>query len=99
MDHFTFTFVSLAATVGSVLGIEVGYNKLCKQRKDRNDNEIDHASCGNKYHQTIRYANDFARTLGYLGMHSIYGMLIYPWMPLYLLGSTLRADLRGRFRS
>lgn len=48
--------------------------------------------------RTFRCANDFARTIGYLGMHSLYGMVVYGWMPVYLLGNTLRRELWARSR-
>jgi|SRR6478609_8880883 len=40
----------------------------------------------------LRCANDFARTIGYLGMHTLFGMILYPLMPVYFLGGTLKKE-------
>ena len=96
MDNISFTFVSAMAALGGAMGTFVGFKKLSDTRAERmmaqQPPPVDHRV--GKFDYTMLYAHDFARTVGYLGIHSVYGMVVYPWMPLYLLGSSLRRDAR-----
>jgi len=109
MDDITFTLVSAAAAAGGALGTLVGYRKLLSERQnnrvEKERREVHEPTIGQnavvqrgKLDVTLLYANDFARSVGYLGMHSLYGMIVYPWMPIYLLGGAVRKDMFGRFR-
>jgi hypothetical protein len=85
------------------MGTLVGYRKLLGDRQARRENPIEHVADAvakrndDTFDMTMRYAHDFTRTVGYLGMHSLYGMVVYPWMPLYLAGGTIRRDMKSRF--
>jgi len=100
MDDLTFTFVSTAAAIGGALGTMVGFRRLQEKRLqegrekvlkpgetvvERNQNRLFGVS-------TMHYANDFSRTIGYLATYSMYGMVVYPWMPLYMLGGIVRRN-------
>jgi hypothetical protein len=109
MDNVSFTLISAAAAVGGALGTFVGFKKLGDTRRNEQElleNKIGSIANSNvktvittnnrmsEMNHVLNYAHDFARTVGYLGLHSLYGMVVYPWVPLYLLGSHLRQDSR-----
>ena len=107
MDNFTFTFVSAAAALGGAIGTAVGYKKLASEREHdkvmmaEKINEAEEKApmhvhfnprTDRNMNAAMLYATDFTRTVGYLGYHSLYGMIVYPWMPFYSLGGMLRKD-------
>ena len=110
MDDLTFTFVSAAAALGGALGTAVGYKKLLQDReftkasiekKVHENNPIENSPnvsmrTEQNVNKAMLYATDFTRTIGYLGYHSVYGMVVYPWMPLYSLGGMLKKDAELR---
>jgi hypothetical protein len=108
MDDFTFTLVSGAAAVGGALGSFVGFRKLLRDREvtklkvlDESErlNPLEHSHHVSKKTEenvtdVMAHVNDFTRTIGYIGFHSLYGMVVYPWMPLYVLGSMVKRDMK-----
>ena len=99
------TPVSAMAAVGGAMGTFVGFKKLTdirEQERLTREREREHALATDDHvglrikrkeiDSVMLYAHDFARTMGYLGMYSIYGMITYPWRPLYTIGSTIRRD-------
>lgn len=105
MDDFTFNLVSLFAAAGGAVGTFVGYNKLKDIRKIEkevttkpSDVSITDSTIAirDNRRELFAFSKDFTRTMGFLGMYSVYGMVVYPWMPLYAIGNVFRHD--GMFR-
>lgn len=98
MDSLSFVWVSGMAAVGGAIGTFVGFRKLAGIRQEELVVEKANSVVVSNPQKMIIYTSDFARTLGYLGAHSIYGMVVYPWMPLYLLGNAFRVNPNAQKR-
>jgi len=103
MEDTTFTLVSMFAALGGAIGTAVGYRTLLKERQDakerlqaevkRTENALEvHPSTSSE--QMLVKGVDFARTIGYLGYYSLYGMIVYPMMPLYAIPRIIRQDAK-----
>lgn len=53
---------------------------------------VQHRHIPDKTVSTMVYLNDFARTVGYLGIHSMFGMMV-PLAPMYFVGSIYKRNV------
>ena len=101
MENSTFEIVSLLAAAGGALGTLAGYNKLKKMRFEEAavKSRAEDAVVLSNSEKAVVLTHDFARTIGYLGAHSIYGMIMYPLMPAVMLGNSFRDEFRRKMRN
>ncbi len=95
MDDLTFKFVAHAAAVGGIIGSYVGYQKMSEEREQERVKNVEPLVPLTRTEQVTNFATDFTRTIGNMGMHTVYGMVKYPFMPMFAVGSIINRDIYG----
>jgi len=83
--------------VGGLLGSLVGFKKLDAHRledKAQIDQKFGSSIQDNNIRSFVDTAIDTTRSVGYIGLHGMWGSLVYPMVPPVLLPYLIKSDLK-----
>ena len=96
MDSNTFAYVTLASALGGVLGNVVGYKRLVRERDlDLKRAQIDgnELAVNPETRDFVTKVSDVGRVVGSMAMSGLYGNLVYPLIPPFILPFVIKRDL------